>query len=561
MTMQKIWEASYPDVLKNYQLDTEILTQTATQIIENSVQNYQSEPAFTVVLSNGFSHTLSYQQVDQMSDAFACYLKHELHLKQGDVVGIQLPNSLHYPIAVFGIWKAGLIVTNINPLYTAKELRDQLQDSKAKLLIASDQFVQNAIDVVYELNINLIVASVKDFFQFPMGMMIDIKQSRDSTIPDIPYQTFIHALEQGEKTYESFIPVQHPVALYQYTGGTTGKSKGAVIQHSNLIAVIKMAQDMLKAYSARFAIQAGDTILTVLPMYHIFAFNFNFLLFFSQGGHNILIPNPRPLDNLEKVFQKFDVKWITGVDTLFAGLLQQEWFVQNPPQLKLAISGGTSLRQSTAEAWKSKVSIIVEGYGMTESSCFVSVNLPLNHSPIDSVGLPLPASDVQIVDLDGNVVPLEQPGELWVKGPHIIEQYLNWPEESANSFQDGWFKTGDIATMDQHGFLRIVDRKKDLIIVSGFNVYPNEVEEAIAYHPDVLEVAVIGCPDDVTGESVKAYVVSKNKKLSQQDLIEFSRKSLTNYKVPKKIEFRDQLPKSPVGKILRAQLRNDTISQ
>ena len=281
------------------------------------------------------------------------------------------------------------------------------------------------------------------------------------------------------------------------------------------------------------------------------------MLFFSQGGHNILIPNPRPLDNLEKAFQKFDVNWITGVDTLFAGLLQQDWFIQNPPRLKLAISGGTALRQSTAQAWKNKISTIVEGYGMTESSCFVSVNPPLDHSPIGSVGLPLPASELKIVDEHGQVLALGQAGELWVKGPHIIEQYLNRPEENETSFKDGWFKTGDIATMDEHGFLRIVDRKKDLIIVSGFNVYPNEVEEAIAYHPDVIEVAVIGCPDEVTGESVKAFVVTRNKNLSQQEVITFSRKTLTNYKVPKHIEFREQLPKSPVGKILRAQLRNE----
>ena len=263
---------------------------------------------------------------------------------------------------------------------------------------------------------------------------------------------------------------------------------------------------------------------------------------------------------MAQAFQKFDVKWITGVDTLFAGLLQQEWFMKKPPNLKLALSGGATLRQSTAEAWKAKVSDIVEGYGMTESCCFVSVNPPLENPQIASVGLPLPGSWVQIVDLNGQVVSTGQAGELWVKGPHIIAQYLNRPEDSVSSFDDGWFKTGDIATMDEQGFLRIVDRKKDLIIVSGFNVYPNEVEEAIAHHPDVVEVAVIGCPDDMTGELVKAFVVSKNKNLSQQELIEFSRRSLTNYKIPRQIEFREQLPKSPVGKILRAQLRTETAS-
>ncbi|MFC2995934.1 AMP-binding protein [Acinetobacter sichuanensis] len=557
MSMNKIWETSYPDTLKNYQFEPELLTETAAKIIKNSVQHYLLQPAFTVVLPNGFSHTLSYQQVDHLSDAFACYLKHELHLKQGDVVGIQLPNGLHYPIAVFGIWKAGLIVTNINPLYTAKELGDQLKDCKAKLLIASDLFVQNAMDVVDELNINLMVANMKDFFQFPVGLMIDIQRTKETIVPDILYQTFNHALTEGQKTLEQFLPVEHPVALYQYTGGTTGKSKGAVIYHSNLLAVIKMAQDMLQAYSERFAIQPGDTILTALPMYHIFAFNFNFLLFFSQGGHNILIPNPRPLENLEKAFQKFDVNWITGVDTLFAGLLQQEWFIQHPPRLKLAISGGTSLRQSTAQAWKKQISTIVEGYGMTESSCFVSVNPPLDHPLIGSVGLPLPASELKIVDEHGKTLGVGQAGELWVKGPHIIEQYLNRPEENETSFDNGWFKTGDIATMDAQGFLTIVDRKKDLIIVSGFNVYPNEVEDVISGHPEVIEVAVIGCPDEASGESVRAFVVTKNKNLTQQELIAFCRKSLTNYKVPKQIEFREQLPKSAVGKILRAQLRHE----
>lgn len=328
-----------------------------------------------------------------------------------------------------------------------------------------------------------------------------------------------------------------------------------MITHRNLLAVMTMAEDFIQAFSTAMEIERGDSILTALPMYHIFAFNFNFLLMFHKGAQNILIPNPRPLSNLKKAFEKFSVRWMTGVDTLYAGLLQQDWFRNNPPPLKVAISGGTSLRPSTAIDWEKAISPIVEGYGMTESCCMISINPPSDNKKLGSIGIALPSLALKIMDESGYEVELGEAGELWVKGENMIEQYLNNPLETQNSIVDGWFKTGDIAVMDQDGFLKIVDRKKDLIIVSGFNVYPNEIEDVLAQHPDIIEAAVIGIADDTTGEAVKAYIVAQHDQLSNEQIKAFCKQSLTNYKIPKHIEFRSELPKSPIGKVLRAKLR------
>ncbi len=314
-----------------------------------------------------------------------------------------------------------------------------------------------------------------------------------------------------------------------------------------------MAEDYLNAYGVEM--ERGDAIATLLPMYHIFAFNFNFLLLFLRGGRNLLVPNPRPLSNAAAVFEKFDVRWITGVDTLFAGLLAEPWLQAKPPALKLAISGGTSLRPATAERWQAKVGLIVEGYGLTETCCFVSFNPPSAASRLGTVGLPMPGCQVRIVDAQGGDLAPGAPGELLVRGPHVIQRYLNRPQETDEALVDGWFHTGDVAVMDEQGYLRIVDRKKDMILVSGFNVYPNEVEDAIAEHSDVSEVAVVGVPDAQSGEAIKAFITLHQSGLDAAGIISHCRERLTAYKVPKQIVFREQLPKSPVGKILRAQLR------
>lgn len=553
MPSLKPWVQSYPESLRGYEVDQRLLQGNVSDFATAGARQFAGKPAFTVVLPNGMNATLRYEEVDALSSAFASYLVGELGLAPGDVLAIQLPNSLHYPIAVMGAWKAGLIVTNVNPLYTAHELELQLVDSAAKVLVACDLFVKTAQPVVERLGLKLVVASLGEFFPFLIGLLIKRKLSADASRPSMPFHRFSDALRLGKKK-----PLRearrHPVALYQYTGGTTGRSKGAVLKHSNLLAVMQMAEAMVNAYGVE--VEAGDAILTALPMYHIFAFNFNALLFFRRGGHNLLIPNPRPLSNLAAAFKKFPVRWMTGVDTLYAGLLAQPWFKSNAPKLKLAVSGGAALRPSTAEAWQESISPIVEGYGLTESSCFVAFNPPGDAARLGTVGLPLPGSEVRIVDEAGQVLPLGRPGELIVRGPHIIEQYLNRPNETAEAIVNGWFHTGDIAEMDSDGYVRIVDRKKDMILVSGFNVYPNEIEAVIAEHPDVAEVAVVGVPDQVTGEAIRAFVAPRASSLNGDDIIRHCRERLTGYKVPKQIVIREQLPKSNIGKILRAELRS-----
>ncbi len=555
MTAQaRRWEQHYPTHLHDYRIDAESLAGNLADSAGENARRFGAAPAFTQVLPNGLQAELSFADIERLSDAFAAYLSQEQGLQPGDVVALQLPNSLHYPVAVLGAWKAGLIVTNVNPLYTERELDAQLLDSGARLLVACDLFVKRAQQVIEQRGVSLLLTSLGDFFPAPVGQAIQQsleEQGGDDLTPQIAFLRFSEALSIGAE-----LPLSrrnHPVALYQYTGGTTGRSKGAVLTHANLKAVLRMAEDYLSAFGAQ--IEPGDIILTIPPLYHIFAFNFNFLLFFGRGGHNLLVPNPRPLANIRPAFEKFPVRWMTGVDTLYAGLLAEPWFQANPPALKLAVSGGTALRPVTGERWRALVGQILEGYGLTESSCFVAFNPPGPKERLGTVGLPLPGLEVRIADADGQALASGTPGELLVRGPNIIEHYLNRPDETREAFVDGWFRTGDIAVMDEDGYIRIVDRKKDMVLVSGFNVYPNEVEAVIAEHPDVMEVAVIGVPDETTGEAVCAFVALHRPGLDGEAIIRHCRERLTAYKVPKRIEFREQLPKSPIGKILRAQLR------
>ncbi len=408
--------------------------------------------------------------------------------------------------------------------------------------------------MVEQRGVALVLTSLSDFFPEPIARAIQQKleeQADDDLTPQVVFQRFSQALSLGQQL--AWVPRHHPVALYQYTGGTTGRSKGAVLTHANLQAVLRMAEDYLAGFGAQ--IEPGEAIVTLPPLYHIFAFNFNFLLFFRRGARNLLVPNPRPLSNTQPAFDKFPVRWMTGVDTLYAGLLAEPWFQANPPKLKLAVSGGTSLRPVTGERWRAAVGQILEGYGLTESCCFVAFNPPGPKERPGTVGLPLPGSDVRIADVEGRELAPGTPGELLVRGPHIIECYLDRQDETREAFVDGWFRTGDIAVMDEDGYIRIVDRKKDMVLVSGFNVYHNEVEAVIAEHPDISEVAVIGVPDEITGEALCAFVALHRPGLDAPTIIQHCRERLTAYKVPKRIEFREQLPKSPIGKILRAQLR------
>lgn len=539
------WEASYPEALKNYQFDPQRLTGTMDRLATDGAQKFADKTAITLVLPNGFTHSLSYTQIDALSDDFAAYLAHDLGLQPGDVIALQLPNCLQYPIAAFAAWKAGLILTNVNPLYTPREVAYQLEDSGAKALIACDLFIKTIWEAgVLVKQTPLIVASMEEFLKAP---------------EDVQYQFFPEgatgfaaALAQGATLPRAKLVAQE-VALYQYTGGTTGRSKGAILTHANIAATLLMMGDFQAAYDN--AITEDDCIVTAIPLYHIFAFAINFLAFYHAGAHNLFIPNPRPLVNMQPAFEQFNVTWLTGVDTLYAGLMAEPWFQANPPKLKIAISGGTTLRPSTAERWNASVCKLLEGFGMTESSCIACCHPANVEHRMGWVGVPMPGCEVRIVDDQGNDLPPGTPGEIILKGPHMISGYLNRPDEQGVSFRDGWFYTGDIAVMDETGFFQIVDRKKDLVIVSGFNVYPNEIEAVIAEHPDVIEVAVIGVPDEQTGEAVRAVVASRNPNLTTDMLIAHCRERLTGYKIPRQVVFMEQLPKSTVGKILRAELR------
>lgn len=550
------WEKSYPDRLRSYRLEDSALPSPLNMLATHGRHNYGQKTAATLVLPNGLSIGMSYEEIDQRADWFAAYVGGTLGLQLGEVVAIQLPNSLHYPVAVFGCWRAGLIVTNVNPLYTERELEDQVRSSGAKLLVAHCASLATASKVAAAVGIPVIAAGLWEFFpsqpsaaiQAAMtgGMSIDTQEQIKSTT------SFAQALSLGR----AFGPIPekyHPVALYQYTGGTTGKSKGAVLTHENLASALQMSRDFNRAFNVAF--ETDDVILTVIPLYHIFAFVINFLSFYREGAHNILVPNPRPLTNLQPAFEKFQPTWMTGVDTLYAGLLAESWFHSVPKRLKFSVGGGTATRQWTAEKWTSAVCPLLEGYGMTESSCIISFNPEGLAQRPGSAGLPMPGSEIRIVDSEGQEVALGERGELQVRGPHITSGYLNASSENDKSFSDGWFKTGDIVTMDADGWISIVDRLKDMVLVSGFNVYPNEIEGVLATHPDVLEAAVVGVPDDTTGEAVRAFVVSKRADLTDEELEQFCRKQLTAYKVPKYYVFKKQLPKSPVGKILRALLR------
>ncbi len=560
---QRPWKKNLPASLQDYQFDSTSIPQNLSELFDKAVHDFSDAAAFSLVLPTGLTKTLSFKQIQYYSDLLARYFQHELQLQPGDVVGLQMPNCLHYPIAVFACWKAGLIITNINPLYTARELEYQLTDSQAKALIVSDMFLATFEKVIAKNNdlksLALVTASLTDFFDAPYQALIAKKIETDaeaqgrSLIPSIDYCSFSQVFKKAEQLPELQSKTT-AIALYQYTGGTTGRSKGAIITHQNLLSLVRMTGDYLRAHNSAFNQQ--DSILTAIPLYHIFAFSVNFLMFFEGGSHNILVPSPRPVSNLSPAFEQFKITWLTGVDTLYAGLLAEDWFVQNPPELTCAISGGTALRPATAEHWKAKIGNIIEGFGMTETSCAAMLHPPISIIRQGSVGFPLPGSEIKIVDVQGNEVPLGSAGELCVKGPHIVQGYLNRPEESADTFVEGWLHTGDIAQLDEDGFCYILDRKKDMVLVSGFNVYPNEIEAVIAEHPDIIEVAVIGVPDVQTGEAVKAYIATRNPSLSTDEILAHCKEHLTAYKVPKVIEILPELPKSTVGKILRAELRN-----
>lgn len=534
-----------------------------------SAELYKDQIAMTLVLANGMNGNLSFTKLDELSNQFAVYLKEELKLSQGTAVAIQMPNCLAYPIAALGVFKAGLVLVNMNPLYTVPEMVHQLNDSQSQVLVSVDIFTDKATEILSKTSVKtVVIAKLPEFLPvFPKSIAQLVIKYWNKQIPKAKgsFTPFLTALKNGQALLkEKNVKIESysekindsTVAVLQYTGGTTGVSKGAALTHGNLLSNMRQLLPML---SQRLD-NGSEIILTALPLYHIFAFTLNFLSFYAIGARNILCPNPRPISNLQRAIENYAITVFAGVNTLYNALNNEDWFKETPPpKLKMAVAGGMSLHSQVAEDFKKITGIpIVEGYGLTETSPVVSFN-PFEKQKPNSIGLPIANTEIKLVDDKGVEVPNGQPGELIVKGPQVMQGYWKNPTETANSIKNGWFYTGDIAVKDEDGYFKIVDRKKDMILVSGFNVYPNEVEDVLTQHPDVLEVAVIGITDSVTGEAVKAFIVSKSgEKISADDLKAHCKKSLVNYKIPKAFEFRSSLPKTPVGKILRKDLRNSS---
>lgn len=539
------------------------------ELIEVAVGQYSKTKAFTQVMANGMNGSLTYAQIDSHSDNFAAYLREVVGLKQGDRVAVQMPNCLAYPIVAFGVFKAGLVLVNTNPLYTAPEMIHQFSDSGAVALIVSDMFADRLPEVLPKTKIKTVVTvKISEFFPAVVHGVIRVTQRYWSrTLPKIkvPHTWFQDALAQGKKARNDSAAASYlkgvtsdTVAALQYTGGTTGVSKGAMLSHGNLVT------NTLQMIShAGTGMRAGkEIVLTALPMYHIFAFTINLVAFFHIGARNILIPTPRPPSNLRRAFDNYKITWLTGVNTLFNALLNERWFQDSPPKhLRASAAGGMALQASVAERWREMTGTpIVEGYGLTESSPVITFNPLTGLAKDGSIGIPVPSTEVKCVDAKGKEVKVGEPGEIIARGPQIMLGYWQRPEETAAAMKDGWFYTGDVAQMDADGYFTIVDRKKDMILVSGFNVYPNEVEEQIAAVPGVLEVGVIGVPDEKSGEKVQAYVVASVPAPTAEQIIAHCRENLAAYKIPHGIMFVDELPKSPIGKILRRELRAGAVS-
>ena len=536
--------------------------------IAEAINSFRDRPAFTLFLPNGTQGTLTYGDVDRLSDQFAVYLREVAGFDAGDRVAVQMPNCLAYPITVFGCLKAGLVMVNTNPLYTTAEMAHQFADSEAIGLVAIDVFANKVAEVLPKTAIRQVVlVSVADLLPPVKRFVVrTVQKYVRKMIPPVTFDhiTFPEALAEGAsriatgtnpRAYQKALTLDHVAAL-QYTGGTTGISKGASLTHRNLLANVVASLEMWKPFLER----GTEVMLTALPLYHIFAFTANLMIFFAMGGRNILIPSPRPFTNLKLVMQREPITWFTGINTLFIALMNEAWFQAiNTWKLKGTVAGGMALMPAVGQRWEAMTKTpIYQGYGLTETSPVVTLN-PFHRAKMDTIGVPVPGTDIRLVDDQNRDVPTGQPGELLVRGPQVMAGYWRRDDETARAMRDGWLATGDVATSDEEGYLRIVDRKKDMILVSGFNVYPTEVEAVLAQHPAVAEVCVLGVPDPLCGEAVVAFIVAKDASLTADDIRTQAKRALTNYKVPKTVVFRSDLPKSNVGKILRKDLRDAAI--
>lgn len=551
--VDKIWLKSYPPSMpETVDVDT---YHSINEAVEAYTTQFADKDAF-----ESFAVSITYRELNTWASQFAAFLQQHLKMKKNDCFAIMLPNILQFPIALFGALRAGLIVTNINPLYKAREIAFQLKDSGAKAIIILENFSHELLLALPETKIkHVIVARIGDCLGLMKGTIANFVTKYvkgllpDAKIPNAIY--FKQAINMGKKlSLEKVVIHPHDIAFLQYTSGTTGVPKGAMLTHRNIMANTIQSATWIKPVASA----GSEVIVLALPLYHILSLVACCFSFMSIGSKCILILDPRGLKDFIKILRRVPSTVLIGVNTLYNALLNHPDFDKiNFSALKMVFAGGMTMQKSVADEWQRRTgSVIGEGYGLTEASPAVCMNPLTIKSFTGSVGLPLPDTEVTIQDEERNILPVGKEGELCVRGPQVMQGYWQKPEETQSVLdKEGWLHTGDIAKMDSQGFVYLLDRKKDMIIVSGFNVYPREVEEVISMHPGVREVAVIGVPNEATGEMVKAYIVKKDPKLTEQDVINHCSKQLTAYKLPKKIEFRDELPKSSVGKILHRILR------
>jgi long-chain acyl-CoA synthetase len=556
--IENFWKDKYPEGIPS-EVDVEKYN-SVVEVMEESFTKFANKPAFTHM-----GRTMTYGELETLSAQFASYLQNHTTLEKGDRIAVQLPNIVQYPVVVFGAMRAGIIVVNTNPLYTEREMEHQFNDSGAKALVCYAGMASLAQNVVPRTGVkHVIVTEIADLHPFPKKQIINTVVKRvKKMVPaydNLEHITLNKALKLGSSgRFDRVVANRDDIAVLQYTGGTTGVAKGAMLTHGNLISNMCQAHVFFEAVLN----EGQETVIAPLPLYHIYSFTVNCMIMMYTGNHSVLIPNPRDIPGFIKELGNWDFSGMLGINTLFVALCNNEDFRKlDFSSLKLTISGGMALTKDAADQWEQVTGCIVsEGYGMTETSPIVSFNPP-GYGQIGTIGIPAPNTICKTIDDDGNDLPLGEPGELCVKGPQVMKGYWQRPDETAKTItEDGWLKTGDVAVIKDDGYMKIVDRKKDMIIVSGFNVYPNELEDFIVSHPDIVECAAVGVPDDKSGEAVKVFAVTTNKNLTDKELRDFCRDGLTAYKVPKFIEFRDELPKTNVGKILRRELRDEEMKK
>jgi len=565
MANENPWTAFYPEAARNYE-ESSIEVNHLAEVVDIAAQKYGSRPAVSTQLPTGACTTLSFNDIGRLTSDLATYLREIADLQTGDVVAVMSPNCIDFLLAVFGIFKAGCICTNINPLYTVPEMEHQLKDSKAKVLIIVDLFGDKVDAIIAKIPIRQVIKiSLLDFFPpLKKVIMSFVLKKVKRMVPDMRtnHVTMAYALKQGAaKRTAGSIDVNiyrvgqtiDDTALYQYTGGTTGRSKGAELTHRNILFNAAMAISMV---IDEVEPRDNDCALVALPLYHIIAFALIMLPGLENGAHCIMIPSPRPPSNLKSAFENHAITHFSGINALFEALLKESWCTAGVfKNLRFCSSGGAAQLVAVAERWEAITGVpIHQGYGLTECAGVLTMN-PVGGNRLGSAGIPVPDTIVKIINQHGVELPRGEVGEVIAKAPTIMKGYLGQPGVTEETIKDGWLHTGDIGVMDEDGYIQIVDRKKDMILVSGFNVYPNEIEDVIAKLDSVIEVSVIGVPNEKTGESVKAYVVSSDPDMTAEHVIAHCERSLTNYKRPKHVAFIKEIPKTPVGKVLRRKLR------